>query len=98
MGAYDGAEPCQLVHCLLLNNLNEFIEPGSHGLHRDDGLIIVDKCTPRKGDIICKKLHSMFKKFGFKLKIQTILKVTNYFDITLDLRNGKISHSRITSM
>lgn len=48
MEAYDGAEVCKLVGCLLLNNLNKFIDPSNHGLYRDDGLIIIDKFTPEK--------------------------------------------------
>lgn len=36
----------------------------------------------------------MFKKFGFKLEIQSNLKVTDYLDITLDLHNGTISPFR----
>lgn len=27
MGAYDGAEVCELVGCLLLNNLNSYVDP-----------------------------------------------------------------------
>lgn len=48
MGTYDSAELCELVGYFLLNNINEIIDPGNHGLYRDDGLMIVDKYTPRK--------------------------------------------------
>ena len=57
------AELSEFIGCLLLYNFNSII--------RDDGLIIVDNCTPRKGDITRKKLHRLFNKFGFKLDIQT---------------------------
>lgn len=62
--AYDGAELWELIGCLLLNNINKFIDPSNHGLYQDDGLIIVDNCTPRKGDVIWKKLYWLFNKFG----------------------------------
>lgn len=91
MGVYDGAKLCELVGCLLLNNLNDLIDPSNHGLYWDDGLIIVINCTPRKGDITRKKLHWMFNKFGFKLDMQTDLKITDYLDVTLDLCSGTVS-------
>ena len=55
MGSYDSANISELVGCLLLYKLNAIINPDCHGLYQDDGLIIVDNCTPRKGDIIRKK-------------------------------------------
>lgn len=77
MGTYDGTESCELVGCHLLKNLNKYIDPSNHGLHRDVGLIIVDKCSIKSD-----------------LNIQKNLKVTDYLDITLGLRNGTISPFR----
>ena len=47
----------ELVGCLLLYKLNDIIDPSNHGLYRDDRLIIIDNCTPRKVDTIRKKLY-----------------------------------------
>ena len=94
MGSYDGAEVCEIIGCLLLHNLNSIIDPLNHGLYRDDGLIIMDNCTPRGADIVRKKLHWLFNKFGFKLDIQANLKITDYLDIKLNLLNGSISPFR----
>lgn len=47
MGAYDGAEMCELVGYLQLNNFNKFIYPSNYVLYKDDGLNIIDKCTPK---------------------------------------------------
>lgn len=56
MGSYDGAETCELVGCYLLSQLKEM--PGLNiGLHRDDGLAILDqtlKETERIKKEICK--------------------------------------------
>ena len=93
MGSFDGAEICELVGCLLLYNINYIVDPYSHGLYRDDGLIILGNSTPRKFDIR-KKLHRLFNGFGFKLEIQTNLKITDYLDITLNLYNGTVSPFR----
>ena len=64
------------------------IDPGYDGLYRGDGLIIIDNCTPRKGDIIRKKLHGLFNKFGFKLDIQAKLKITDYLDVKFNFMIG----------
>ena len=91
LDSYDSAEMLELVVCLLLNKLNDIIDPGCHGVYRDDGLIIIDNCTPRKGDIIRKKRHWIFNKFGFKLDIQANLKITDYLDVTFNLYDGTVS-------
>ena len=42
IGAYDGAEICELVGCVLLYSINKIMDPSSDGLYHYDGLIIVD--------------------------------------------------------
>ena len=39
-------------------------------------------------------MHKLFNGFGFKLEIQTNLKITDYLDITLNLYNGTVSSYR----
>ena len=85
------AEISELIGCILLENLNKIIDPENHGLYRDDGIIIVDEYTPRKGDLLRKKLNWLFGKFGFKLDIQTNLKIADYLDITLNIQYGTVS-------
>ena len=80
--------------CVLLYNINKIVDPYSHGLYLKDGLIIVDKSTPRKCDNIRKRLHRLFDEFGFKLEIQTDLKIADYLDITLNLYNRTVSPFR----
>ena len=48
IGAYDGTEICELVGCVLLYSINKIVDPDSHGLYHIDGLVIVDKSTPKK--------------------------------------------------
>ena len=93
--SYDSATISGLVGCLLLYKLNDIINPGCHGLW-DDGLIIIENCSPSKGDIIWKKLHGLFNKFGFKLDIQANLKITDYLDVTFNLYEGMLPLSEIT--
>ena len=39
--AYDGAEICELEGYVLLYTINKIVDPSSHGLYHEDGLIIV---------------------------------------------------------
>ena len=94
IGAYDGAEICEIVGCVLLYSINKIVDPGSHGLYHYDGLIIVDKSTPKKCDGIRKRLHRLFGEFEFKLDKQTDLKMADYLDVTLNLYNGTVSPFR----
>ena len=45
-------------------------------------------------DGIRKRLHRLFAEFGFKLDIQTDLKIADYLDVTLNLYNGTVSPFR----
>ena len=89
-GSYDGAEICELVGILLLHKLNKIIDPGYHGLYRDDGLIMVQNGTGKKCDTIRKKLIKFFQEFDFKIEVETNLKVVDYLDITFDLNKGTV--------
>ena len=96
IGAYDGAEICELVFvvCVLLYSINKIMDPSSHGLYYGDGLIIVDKNTPKKCDDIRKRLYKLFDEFGFRLDIRTDLKITDYLDVTLNLYSRTVSPFR----
>ena len=88
IGAYDGAEICELVGCVLLYSINKIMDPSSHGL------IIVDKSTPKKCDGIRKRLYKLFEEFGFSLDVTTDLKITDYLDVSLNLYSGTVSPFR----
>ena len=70
------------------------MDPSSHGLFHDDGLIIVDKSTPKKCDGIRKRLYKLFDESGFRLDVITGLKITDYLDVTLNLYSGTVSPFR----
>ena len=84
IGAYDGAEICELVGWVLLYSINKIMDPSNHGIYHDDGLIIVDKSTPKKCDGIRKRFYKLFEEFGFRLDVTTDLKITDYLDVTLN--------------
>ena len=89
-GSYDGAEICELVGIFLLHNLSNTIDVGSYGIYRDDGLILMERATPRKCDILRKKLIKFFKGFGFNITIESNLRVVQFLDIYLDLNQGVV--------
>ena len=94
IGAYDGAEICELAGWVLLYRINKIVDPSSHGLYQGDVLVTVDKSTPKKCDGIRKRLHRLFGKFGFKLGTQTDQKIADYLDVTLNRCNGNVSQFR----
>ena len=88
MGAYDGAEVCEIVGLFLLNNLANKFDKNSVGLYRDDGLALFKNINSHRKGKIRKEFHQLFKEKGFSLEIECNLKTVNYLDITLDLNTG----------
>ena len=88
MGAYDGAEVCELVGLFLLSLLSEKFIKENIGLYRDDGLGIFRNINGHQADKIRKEFHKLFKQHGLSLEIECNLKTVNYLDITLDLNKG----------
>ena len=70
MGAYDGAEVCELVGIYILHSLAKDFEKSFTGLYRDDGLAYFKNISGRQADIIRKKFHEIFERFGFQVEIQ----------------------------
>ena len=95
MGSYDGAEVCELVGLLILQNLpNEFNNKLGNGLYWDDGLAVFRNMGPRTADKVRKRFCETFSKLGLKITVQSNLKIVNFLDITLDLAKDKFSPFR----
>ena len=88
MGAYDGAEVCELVGLFLLNMLSNKFDKNNIGIYRDDGLAIFRNINGHQADKIRKEFHNLFKLNGLSLEIECNLKSVNYLDVTLDLNSG----------
>jgi len=87
MGAYDGAESCELVVVFVLSQLKSICGEAI-GLYRDDGLAVFHD-PPRLIECAKKKSCSLFASNGLKITIEANKKVINYLDVTLDLNSGK---------
>ena len=88
MGSYDGTELCGFIGIYLLSQLCTIISKNNCGLYREDRLTIQEYINGQQIDQLRKKIIKIFKKIGFKIGIETNLKIVNFFDLTFNLING----------
>ena len=88
MGAYDGAEVCELVGCYILSIITNRYDKRSIGLYRDDGLAAFKNLSGPQAEKIKKDFQKIFKENGLEIVIQCNMKIVNYLDLTLNLANG----------
>ena len=62
MGAYDGAEVCELIGIFLLSLLGKHINKKHIGLYRHDGLAILKNNSDREAGKLKKKFQKLFKE------------------------------------
>ena len=70
MGAYDGAEVCELVGIFMLNKISEKYDKNDIGLYRDDGLAVFKNISGPESEHMKKNLQSLFKKYGLEIIIE----------------------------
>ena len=85
MGAYDGAEVCELVGCFLLSQITERYNTQDIGLYRDDGLAIFKNISGHQSEKIKKEFQTIFRKNNLEIIVECNMKAVNYLDVTLDL-------------
>ena len=88
MGAFDGAEVCELVGLYILNQLEKKLNLQSIGLYRDDGLAVLKSMSGSESDRARKELIKVFQECGLKITVETNLKTVNFLDVTFDLTSG----------
>ena len=67
MGAYNGAEVCELVGIFMLNKISEKYDENNIGLYRDDGLAVFKNISGPELELIKKNFQSLFKKYGLEI-------------------------------
>ena len=87
MGAYDGAEVCELVSTYMLNLLSKKYNKNDFGLYRDDGLTVLKNKSGPQSEQVKKNIQKIFKKHGLDIIIQCNMKVVNYLDVTFNLKS-----------
>ena len=86
MGAFDGAECCDLIGLFLLDQITNRIKEIESGLYRDDGLAVAET-TPRNLEKLRQKIVKIMNEFGLKITSTANQKVVQFLDVTLDLPN-----------
>ena len=86
MGAWDGAETCEVVGLFILDQLRSKIKDFDSGLYRDDSLGVVET-TPRNVEKIRQKIHDIMSELGLKITSRANLKVVEFLDVVFDLQN-----------
>ena len=88
MGAWDGAECCELVGLYLLDMMTkELFHKGRVGLYRDDGLSVV-KGSKSEANNLGKKVIKLFKEVGLDITLEINLDSTDFLDVHMNLKDG----------
>ena len=89
MGSYDGAEICELVGLFLLNELSKHFEKSEIGLYRDDGICCFINQSGPQMEKRKKKICKIFRDNSLTITTECNMIVTDFLDLTLDLKNEK---------
>ena len=88
MGSYDGAEVCELVGLYLLNLLTNEFGKNNIGLYRDHGLSCFQNISGLDSEKIKKKMCKIFTENGLNITVECNLVITDFLDVTFDLKSG----------
>ena len=88
MGSYDGAELCELVGLYLLDLLTKEFGKKNVGLYRDDCVSCFENISVPDSEKIKKKLFKIFKSNGLSITVECNLIVTDFLDVTFDLKSA----------
>ena len=88
MGSYGGG----FIGIYLLSQLCTIISKNDCGIYRDDVLMIQEYINGQQIDQLRKKFVKIFKEIGFKIDIETNLKIVNFLDMTFNLIYGSYKH------
>ena len=89
MGSYDGAEVCELVGLLLLNELSHILGKDNVGLYRDDGLAVLDRASGPQMDRMRKDIIALFQRHGLSITIDVNLNIVDFLDVTFNLGKNR---------
>ena len=88
MGAYHGAEVCELVGLYIIDQMNAKFPNINFGLYRDDGLGAHHKTDGPSLNRMKKDIIKLFQTFGLKITIETNMKQVDFLDITMNLQRN----------
>ena len=88
IGSYDGAELCELVALYLLDLLAKEFGKQNMGLYRDHCLSYFENMSGPDSEKIKKNLFKIFKSNGLRITVECNLIVTDFLDVTFDLKSA----------
>ena len=94
MGAFDGAEVCELVGAYLLSLIASKYNKNEIGLYRDDGLAVFKHVSGPQNEKIKKEFQKIFVENGLNIVIKCNMKIVDYLDVTLNLNDGSFKPFR----
>ena len=89
MGSYDGAEVCELVELYIPDILTKEFSHDMTDLYRDDELGCFQNVSGPESKKAKKKLCKIFKQSGLSITVECNLQITDFLDVTFDLRTDK---------
>ena len=89
MGSYGGAKVCELVGLYILDILTKEFGHNMIGLYRDDELGCFQNASGPESERVKKKLCKIFKQSGLSITVECNLQITDFLDVTFDLRTDK---------
>ena len=92
MGAYDGAEVCELVGIFILHQLSRVYNKNNTGLYRDDGLAVCKNISGPQAEKIKKHFQNTFCKNNLNIIVKCNLKIVDYLVLTLNLSDSSYKH------
>ena len=93
MGAYDGAEVCELVGIFILHQLSRVCNNNNIGLYRDDGLAVFKDISGPQAEKIKKHFQNIFRKNNLNIIVKCNLKVVDYLDVACRTSNQPSTHT-----
>ena len=88
MGAYDGAEVCELVGIFTFYQLSRKYNKSNIGLYGDDGLTVFKNISGPQAQKIKKDFQDKFCNNNLNIIVKCNLKIVDYLDVTLNLSDG----------
>ena len=88
MGAYDGAEVCELVGIFTFYQLSRKYNKSNIGLYGDDGLTVFKNISGPQAQKIKKDFQDKFCNNNLNIIVKCNLKIVDYLDVTSNLSDG----------
>ena len=90
MSGYDGAELCKLLGLYLVDLVTKEFGKQNINLYRDTGLSFFENISLLDSDKTKKTLFTTFKSDGLSITGECNLTVTDFLDLTFDLKSATI--------